>query len=421
MDGKCLALRSTYTIDSLDFLGGLSGSCCTLANMQPQPPHPEDLGSYLRSLRHSRGLGLREAALSLKVNAGHLSKLERGIGVPPGGELILRLAQFYGVAVEELLRWARSRTADTVAADKKVAREIAAFYRLAAGRTQQERLEMLLGALEKLELSPEERKRWATELRALAEDQGPELLRLGAGRSWLFDPRSAPRQLRAQTIEAAALRVLARAFGTIDAYRPPTPIDKLVEYGNPPISLEVLTTEDSRGALLSDGTPAVLGMTHFGTHGTPTIAIHESLFDSTDAVTRRRANFTLGHEYYHAIEHLPRMQGLISRSVLNRNNVCSQSRNTRRLTTVEDWREWQANVFAAAILMPAAAVTSAFRAAFDTDAIVVESSDLDATANAFAREPFHRDNGTISSLVDLFDVNPLAMAIRLKTLGLVTT
>jgi Zn-dependent peptidase ImmA (M78 family) len=389
-------------------------------NQSPQPSeNPLDLGTYLRNLRAHYKFGLREAAGALRVDAGHLSKLERNIGVPPGGELILKLARFYSVPVEELLRRARTRTADTVAADKDIAREIAAFYRLAAGRTKKERLQMLLGALDHLKLSPEEKARWTSELNALAEG-GPELLRLANERSSLYSARHAPRRLRAETIEDQAERILAKVFGRLEAYRPPTPIDRLVEHGDDHIAIEVITADDPRGALLDDGSPAVLGMTRFGNDGQPTIAIHEYLFDSADPTTRRRANFTLGHEFYHAIEHLPRMRDLTASAVLNRTHVCSARRSSRSLATPEDWREWQANSFAAAILMPADAVRDLFRQAFGKGAIEVSSDDLDEYARQAALRPVFRDGDTVLSLADLFDVNPRSMGIRLKTLGLIT-
>lgn len=397
---------------------------CMVANMQPKEStpgnvNPQDLGSYLRHLRNQRKLGLREAARELEVDAGHLSKLERNVGMPPGGELILRLAKYYGVPVDELLRRAKARTLATVAADRDLASEIAAFYRLASGRTRAERVQMLLGALQNLNLPPEEVERWKRELEALAED-GPELLRLGRGRSAMYSARCTPRRLRATTIEAQAERILARAFGSLDAYTPPTPIDQLVEYGKHPITVEAITAEDPSGALLDDGSPAVLGMTRFGEDGRPTIAIHECIFGASDATSRRRANFTLGHEYYHAIEHLPRMRERDPSAVLNRQHVCSASRLRRRLRTPEDWREWQANTFAAAILMPAEAVNMYFQEAFDREAAVAVSNQEGDCARSLASHPAISSGRRRISLADLFDVNPQAMGYRLTALGLVS-
>ena len=94
-----------------------------VANMQPKDDasvhsEPQDIGSYLRLLRNRLQLGLREAARDLAVDPGHLSKLERNVGMPPGGELMLRFAKYYRIPVDELLRRAKVRTLATVVADK---------------------------------------------------------------------------------------------------------------------------------------------------------------------------------------------------------------------------------------------------------------------------------------------------------------
>jgi transcriptional regulator with XRE-family HTH domain len=51
----------------------------------------------LRSLRVEKGLALREVARQLGIDAGHLSRIERGDAVP-SADLAARIAQWYGVS-----------------------------------------------------------------------------------------------------------------------------------------------------------------------------------------------------------------------------------------------------------------------------------------------------------------------------------
>ncbi len=62
------------------------------------------LGEKLRALRKQRGLSLRQLASLLEVNSySHLSEIEGGRS-KPSVELLLRLADFFGVTTDQLLR-----------------------------------------------------------------------------------------------------------------------------------------------------------------------------------------------------------------------------------------------------------------------------------------------------------------------------
>jgi Zn-dependent peptidase ImmA (M78 family) len=92
----------------------------------------------------------------------------------------------------------------------------------------------------------------------------------------------------------------------------------------------------------------------------------------------------------------------------------------RGLSTDEDWREWQANVFSSALLMPEWAVEAEFRQRLGSEAMVVDrcANSRDAALQVASQEVFESDVYD-QSLAELFGVSRQAMAIRLLELGLV--
>lgn len=217
---------------------------------------------------------------------------------------------------------------------------------------------------------------------------------------------------------------LRRFFGgDIANYESPTPIEQIIEVEASDITLS--TFGDGVGGLLPDGSPVVLGRSRWTAEGYREVGVHERILDSQEPAHRRRANFTLGHEFFHVIEHLPRMQPAGRAHALRRSggvvtvSADSQVPRGRRLVTAEDWREWQANCFSAAILMPRSPVTSAFREVAAAERLEGTASLTDAQALQLVRLPAVRRGGRRCSLTDLFDVNPRAMAIRLRALGLI--
>lgn len=59
-------------------------------------------GSMLRTLRKSRGMGLKRLACEIGVDQGHLSRVERGV-VPASEHLVRKVADALGADVEALL------------------------------------------------------------------------------------------------------------------------------------------------------------------------------------------------------------------------------------------------------------------------------------------------------------------------------
>jgi len=95
-------------------------------------------------------------------------------------------------------------------------------------------------------------------------------------------------------------------------------------------------------------------------------------------------------------------------------------RTPKKLWSREDWREWQANTFASELLMPGESVMEAFEELIGVDRLVVENgTNVYQRADEAARAVSVDDLGIPISLVERFDVNPQAMAIRLVSLGLV--
>ena len=86
------------------------------------------------------------------------------------------------------------------------------------------------------------------------------------------------------------------------------------------------------------------------------IEIDEALYLSDRTVDTYRLNFTLGHEYFHAIEHWElAKQQCRGNPRLNRLVIVEHGNGgvtKKKLKTNEDWQEWQANEFSAEILVP---------------------------------------------------------------------
>jgi Zn-dependent peptidase ImmA (M78 family) len=186
---------------------------------------------------------------------------------------------------------------------------------------------------------------------------------------------------------------------------------------------------------LRDGSPAILGLSRWSRDGRRReLVINEDIYEAENAPTRRRANFTMAHELGHCIEHLPLVQNRQSEAALLRTTTYvslapqllsqpwfKRKSARRKLSTPEQWREWQANQFAAELLMPAESVRSAFEQCYGCPlAPAKENTTVEELSDQTARTIFEDEFGTSTSLVDRFDVNPQAMAYRLIALGLVS-
>jgi transcriptional regulator with XRE-family HTH domain len=63
----------------------------------------ESFGSYMRRLRKSKGLTLKQVESQAKVSNAYISQIERGLRNPPHPDILKRLAKAYDVPHRELL------------------------------------------------------------------------------------------------------------------------------------------------------------------------------------------------------------------------------------------------------------------------------------------------------------------------------
>jgi Zn-dependent peptidase ImmA (M78 family) len=187
------------------------------------------------------------------------------------------------------------------------------------------------------------------------------------------------------------------------------------------------------------GEPLVLGLTGWDERGNRQIIVNSVLADGKRKSDEHRFNFTLAHELFHAVEHLPRipkesvtplarMQLFINSGSVERHTAAEKAVNSwarkatraRGLTSNEDWREWQANTFASSLLMPDWAVIAEFRSRIGAEKTLVQSPmNIREVALEIASERISKSGVYNESLADLFAVSRQAMAIRILQLDLV--
>jgi transcriptional regulator with XRE-family HTH domain len=63
----------------------------------------ESFGSYMRRLRKSRGLTLKQVETHARVSNAYISQIERGLRNPPHPDILNRLAKVYDVPHRDLL------------------------------------------------------------------------------------------------------------------------------------------------------------------------------------------------------------------------------------------------------------------------------------------------------------------------------
>jgi transcriptional regulator with XRE-family HTH domain/Zn-dependent peptidase ImmA (M78 family) len=389
-------------------------------------------GDFIREKRNESDMGLREAARNLGISASYLSRLEAGELRPPSGTVLLRIAQLYNCDMKEILTKASNREHEVMAADTDVAPAVQAFYRLAYDQSPEVQERMLRGAIDALDLAGDQKEKLMVELRnALSRTQGKDLPRRANDTDGLFAFDIAPRILSRLNIRQLARGVLQAVFATKIPI--PVPVETVICKADRDIVF--IVHDEMEGGRLRDGSPTVLGLSRWSRDGKRReLVIHEDLFEAEDDRTRRRAHFTMAHELFHCLEHLPLAQqrhpdkalarkiafATLSPSLLNR-PWYEGKRRKRNLLTHEDWREWQANEFAAELLMPAEAVASTFQTLFGVPQIVARDGEIEELADELARKAMLDEDGEPACLVERFDVNPQAMAIRILNLRLVVS
>jgi len=63
----------------------------------------KNFGAYMRLLRKSRGLTLKQVEVQAKVSNAYISQIERGLRNPPHPDILKRLAKTYDVPHRDLL------------------------------------------------------------------------------------------------------------------------------------------------------------------------------------------------------------------------------------------------------------------------------------------------------------------------------
>lgn len=377
-------------------------------------------GAVAMEARKKAGLTLREAARRLVLSPSYLSKVELDKADPPSAEVIRRMAALYAIPVSALLRHAQQRVRDVIGQDVHGNPGLLAFYRLAKDMDPDE----ILSLIEKLKtlLPPEDRAR--------LEEDPTSFYRRSCGRSELFAADVRPRLLSKLDIRRRAECVLAEHGLTPETYAPPTPIERIIEDSKGII----LVPSDRPGMRQERGnSPLVLGLTRWDDDDRRLIEISELLFNGDDDDRlRHRLNYTLAHEFWHAIEHLPLMsaqgrRGGMFRITYDHRLLTDPSRpgwwtrkTKRKLLTNEDWQEWQAQCFASEILMPHWSVRAAFqRRLGSVPTPVPPGCAREEWADQLAGTTFERAGVEFRPLYELYDVSRQAMAIRLCELNLV--
>lgn len=388
------------------------------------PPKAQSFGEFARSVRLQAGYGLREAARKMGISAAYLSRVENDVDAPSAG-LTIKMSSLYRRPVEDFNAVAHSAAVKATVRGRQIQanEDLRALYRMAETLTSGELDEAIRFVLKNRGLRNDEIERELLRLRA-------ELPRLRQGRrDGLLAADIRRRILSKRAISAMADELLEGAGIGSATYTPPTPVEQVVEE-QPGLAyrIEELPWND------------VLGLTKL--HGGERhIIINARLADKSDSTSQHRFNFTLAHELFHAIEHLRpeasraptvmqrQVLALIESDVENSPRRSAAQKAVDRwamsekgpgLRTDEDWREWQANVFASSLLMPAWSLQREFRLRIGTEFVVVEhTTQLREVALQIAGDVFGGDIVHANSLADLFDVSRQAMAIRLLELRLI--
>lgn len=385
-----------------------------------------EFGTFAKKARLKKGLGLNQAAKKMGISGAYLSRVETGTD-NPSGQLIHKMSIEYGVPIEQLVSHAPGQRASTTAHAHAMGSipDLRALYRLVG--QDSERIENLVREILLERGTPEEDiERELAKLRS----EFPRVR--GNGRDDLFATVSKPRFLSRERIHRMAEDILSKHGLNSENYTPPTPIENVVENESGLLyRIDALECDKA-------GNPLVLGLTGWGEAGDRQIIINEALAASRRPSDESRFNFTLAHEFFHAIEHLPRVPKEAAPALARlpifvesvpKTRASAAERavdrwkngtKARLLHTHEDWREWQANQFAASILMPRWAVRAEFVSRVKSESIAVEPRMLRPSALQLADQRLFGSEFYERSLAEMFAVSHQAMAVRLLELNLVT-
>lgn len=388
-----------------------------------------DFGSFAKAERLKGGRGLRQAAREMGVSATYLSRVENNLD-PPSAEIIVKMAKLYGVSIEDLSARARKRLAAARGTAMQGSAELRALYRIGSQLPPDDVDEVLRAFLKKRNFSDEEIEKELAQLKA-------EFPRIASnGRDGLFAAKVDPRCLSKNKVNQMAYDFLARHGISKRSYKPPTPLELLAD-AETDIRYRIDELQCRK-----NGEPLLLGRTGWNEEGEREIVINSAIAESGKKNDDHRFNFTLAHELFHALEHLPRIpaadrvgasQFRICAAVLDAprpkplsaaeravNSWMISPSGARRLFTPEDWREWQANTFSSALLMPEWSVREEFERRTSAEEISVPPDEnIREWAVEIAGEMIFTQAVYAKSLHEVYGVSRQAMAIRLMELRLV--
>jgi transcriptional regulator with XRE-family HTH domain/Zn-dependent peptidase ImmA (M78 family) len=394
-----------------------------------------NFGEFIHNLRLGHNLGLREAAILIGIKAPYLSRIEAGRDNPPSIDVIQKMAKAYKVDAEYIIDQAKDRAAKVYGEEMMDNPALYALFKTMRQWDESDVLDVLRKVYDGD--NEEDRAKLAKIMQEMQkkkdEGAGPQLSRLTKEQEWLFSAAIRPRFLSKKVISQMADKILQEhnIFGA--NYKAPTPIELITEKQKG-IRLRMdLPLENFR-----NGKPRQLGRSNWSVDGHREIHINDAL--ATDNATDiRRLRFTVGHELFHCIEHLPLMTkrgpqvNALHRELLEldkdqnhkvyENVYVSQwvnaSDKPRILSTDDHWREWQADYFAACILMPEWSVKEEFEKRIGVKSVCVKASLVRPTADQIVRETVFPDGVFEKTLYQLYDVSVRAMEIRLLDLKLV--
>lgn len=385
-------------------------------------------GDYIRELRHKRELKLRTAAEKIGITSPYLSRIESGLERPPSRDCLERMAIAYGVDINELLENANNRAKEAYGEMVVNNPALNVFFKVVRDLPEEKILEAIETVCKKNGLDP---RSFLDEI----QKRKMNLPRLRKVRENLFAADIAPRWLSKSKIEKTAYKFLEKHGLSQSTYRPPTPIEILVEKEDG-IRLHI----DDNMKMFKSGEPMELGMSHWSAHQDDVREIHLNYaLDKGNHASEHRLRFTLGHELFHCLEHLLLMDAksrtidalcrslaLEEAPVVKKDKVKMIDRwlaapnQPKQLLTNEDWREWQADYFSACVLMPEWSVRQEFLKRFGTDEVSLDDkSQIRKVAYEAAREKLCTMGVFEKSLNEVFDVSIQAMTIRLMALKFV--
>lgn len=212
--------------------------------------------------------------------------------------------------------------------------------------------------------------------------------------------------LSAQKIEAIGAELLEVHAPAVLTKPSPTPIINVIDKVAARTNLTY-----AMGDLGHRGGRKILGKVSFSTK---TLLLDNSLLTERKQSFRFTAAHELGHWILHRYREIrtPNAAEPTIEFEDDENSVCRL--DTR---TPGDWLEWQANVFAAAVVMP----QQTFK-----DAVIAAQQDLGITKNlghVWLSEALYSQldfNNLLSHLAPTYDVSRTSVEVRLRTLKLLT-